>query len=1086
MKSSHAALAAAVTALALAVLWPRGEERAPPGDRTRDQAAEAPAEQDSRAPSAIESVAGAAAPSALASSASEGIDGAASATGHEIALLATPDDEAPAPAAERVRVFGRVTDEHGRPVGGATVRVHNRAQGLDSVIAATTTDAEGGYEVANLAWPWGAAGAEAVSIVAEAPGLAPGARRGEVEPNAAEVELDVELFRGQPLAGRVVWSTGESVPNARFMIYGPTFARGRTDGSGRFRVEHLPPGNVTIAVAPEEGQPYQHGGRHAAGRDDVTVTLLPRIGVITGYVLAGLTGDLVPGELVAVGDDVSGMLSWTATTDADGAFRFEEIPLESWRVHCPGRPGVEESVRLDEARPEVEVILGTPVEIEVGGMAADVETGEGIPGLPLRISGANHFGDTIGDERAVITDEEGRFSASGVSVRAAGDGTVLIQFRADTPEWVFGGGRRERRTPVASLEEAADLRLPMIRGNVLTITAADPEGNPLPGAQMAILGPANIEMELGESDSRGEVRAIVPSTWPQVQAAGWHPDWPVLLSPVLSGTDVAETTAVALPVRALEVRVLRTDDTPVSGATVIQQSRPPLLRGYPPMIFYARAPHPQTDADGRATLLRAPETTLALTARESGNGDLNGEAIVDLSAGQDPGEVVIRLQPMDEVTVAGRVQNPEGRPIAGAEVWLGYESARGRSGISPPAISGPDGRFTVTGPRGRVWEGLTAHAEGYSSGGSGRLPERPGEVTITLHPETVLTGRVVLPGGQPARPGPILSLFFPTHDATGWELGMTATETADRPGVDGRFRWRLEAFSPSEAPRPAFLLASTRHGLVATADFALDLREGGEIDLGTLTLGEGFTISGTVRGTDGQPLRGATVRWETTHGTDARPTWLASADSEGRYRLTPIPPGHWRIHGRDPDHTGQTVEIDVAGDVVRDFVLEPIHTVTVTVRVIGYDGRPAAGCWTEISRDGVPVRLTTSDAGLAVFERVPTGSGVIVVMPGLSQSNQVQQLVQIPTHDHTVTVDLSSWRSVRGRITQGGEAVTRAELLLQASHQEQYALDQPVTDGEGRYQAMLPPGAVTLRYAGVSASTEALGPVTLDLEIPAR
>jgi RNA polymerase sigma factor (sigma-70 family) len=99
-----------------------------------------------------------------------------------------------------------------------------------------------------------------------------------------------------------------------------------------------------------------------------------------------------------------------------------------------------------------------------------------------------------------------------------------------------------------------------------------------------------------------------------------------------------------------------------------------------------------------------------------------------------------------ERTITGRVIGPDGKPVAGAELLL-----QRRDGTAKKlGVSGADGRFTVTAPRGEERANLTAKVDGagvefLSLGGIGSS----GEVELRLVKDRPIKGRVVNTEGKP-------------------------------------------------------------------------------------------------------------------------------------------------------------------------------------------------------------------------------------------------------------------------------------------------------------------------------------------------
>ncbi|HEV3439683.1 MAG TPA: sigma factor-like helix-turn-helix DNA-binding protein, partial [Gemmata sp.] len=99
-----------------------------------------------------------------------------------------------------------------------------------------------------------------------------------------------------------------------------------------------------------------------------------------------------------------------------------------------------------------------------------------------------------------------------------------------------------------------------------------------------------------------------------------------------------------------------------------------------------------------------------------------------------------------ESPVSGRVLGVDGKPFAGAELLLVGKGDKPKK----LGISGPDGRFTVTAPRGEKWANLIARADefGIDFVDLGRIP-LTAEVELQLAKDNAIRGRIVDTQGKP-------------------------------------------------------------------------------------------------------------------------------------------------------------------------------------------------------------------------------------------------------------------------------------------------------------------------------------------------
>ena len=233
-------------------------------------------------------------------------------------------------------ISGVVKAEDGRPVAGAKVSPSifynsddpppGRAEFL--LEADPLTDAEGrwsfptmpsGYDPARLA------------IRIQHPDFQPFVVYGGTVTDAIGPKGTVTLSRGIVIAGRVVDREGHPIRGAR-----ASAGRNRgdsdlriveTDADGRFRLEHLPPGETVLTVQAKGHGPAMSKIDAKAGTPPVEIKMgSPR--TIKGQVV-DQRGNPIAGVRVAV-DGWGGftVLDWSFETGSDGRFQWNEAPRD--------------------------------------------------------------------------------------------------------------------------------------------------------------------------------------------------------------------------------------------------------------------------------------------------------------------------------------------------------------------------------------------------------------------------------------------------------------------------------------------------------------------------------------------------------------------------------------------------------------------------------------------------------------------------------------------------------------------------------------------------------------------------------------
>src|SRR5262249_44802578 len=130
-------------------------------------------------------------------------------------------------------------------------------------------------------------------------------------------------------------------------------------------------------------------------------------------------------------------------------------------------------------------------------------------------------------------------------------------------------------------------------------------------------------------------------------------------------------------------------------------------------------------------------------------------------AGSDQPKAAVAAKPAGEdrkeTKVSGRVLGPDGKPVAGAKLYLNNHSPQGRD-YPVRANSGADGRFDFTfapSELDRTWSDTpTAQVVAVAKGFGFDVvtigqPGKGGELTLRLVKELPLSGRILDPEGRP-------------------------------------------------------------------------------------------------------------------------------------------------------------------------------------------------------------------------------------------------------------------------------------------------------------------------------------------------
>jgi RNA polymerase sigma factor (sigma-70 family) len=409
-----------------------------------------------------------------------------------------------------------------------------------------------------------------------------------------------------------------------------------------------------------------------------------------------------------------------------------------------------------------------------------------------------------------------------------------------------------------------------------------------------------------------------------------------------------------------------------------------------------------------------------------------------------------------EAAIAGSVRDDQGRAIAGAAV-----AASGSPVAGPPALTfaGTDGSFRL--PLGNGTYRVTAAALGYLPGKreavvatSGRTLE--GIDLVLTRGGHKLAGKVLDAGGG-AIPGARLQFWLDS----GWSPSPQQPSVLAQANADGAYAVTLPRGSHGVAVQ-ADGYALHRAVVEITGDEARDFR-----------LEPGAQLSGTVvTSGDRRPAAGAQVRLDSTLGGPLAFRALTTSDTEGRFSLTAVAPGSYRLTARKGPNAGglpQPVVVAPAA-VVSNLQIELSPGLALTGEVRS-DGRPVTGAQvalaprTPMNFWSAPTDRGVSDAGgrFAVEGLLPGDYRLTVIAP---EHAPFQEEVSI-RQSMSRTIEVQKGVKVVGRVltAEGASAVAaRVRAWTQPVNRGGVpALAEAVSDEEGRFTLeRLAPGQLTL------------------------
>lgn len=386
------------------------------------------------------------------------------------------------------RILGRVVEkESGRPVpdfgiaasrsrsaGGGGMRLSMEMQGGE-----VPFHSEDGAFVLEDVDPG------KVTLAARAPGYQESVLRDLEVPEGDDLDGVVfALDRSASVSGVVVGDAGRPVPGAAVERkaasvggFGPVVraggGRGRatTDGDGRFVLEGLERGPMTISVSHPDYEPADVDVDTTRDVEGLRVAL-SRGGTLSGVVLHE-DGSPVPKASVAAvaagSDRFGGARSLTA--GADGAFTFEGLPAGRYTVRAEAAgltPAAAENVVVAPGPPSPPVELRMSGGVTLSGSITGVKEAD-LPRFTVRVvAGAGGLG------RSAPVDAAGRFEVKGL---APGPVTLMAG------SGLFGGRSMARTIQIPEGVASYETVLEFPRGNVVegTVTRG---GRPVAGASV--------------------------------------------------------------------------------------------------------------------------------------------------------------------------------------------------------------------------------------------------------------------------------------------------------------------------------------------------------------------------------------------------------------------------------------------------------------------------------------------------------------------------------------------------------------------------------------------------------------------------
>jgi RNA polymerase sigma factor (sigma-70 family) len=387
-------------------------------------------------------------------------------------------------------ISGVVKTEDGRPVVGAKVSPSIFYNSDDPppgpaefrLEDGSLTDAEGrwsfptmpsGYDPARLA------------IQIQHPDFQPFAVYGGTVTEAVGPKGTVTLSRGIAITGRVVDREGHPIRGARASAgrkrWGSDIRVVETDGDGRFRLEHLPPGETLLTVQAKGHGPAMIKIDGRPGSPPVEMRLgTPR--TVQGRVVDGHDKPIAGVQVTVDGWSGFSVLDWKTETGIDGRFRWDDAPRDSVWISAY-RDGLIESRNREVPPAEAETVIKMTRALAIAGTVVDRRTRKPIESFTLVPGTDRQDGSFTYWERGINGSKQkhgGRYE-----IRLAEPAAHGHRLRIEAAGYAPGISR-----PIADDEGDVKIDFELIAGESITGLVRLHGGGPLAGADVVLVVPS--------------------------------------------------------------------------------------------------------------------------------------------------------------------------------------------------------------------------------------------------------------------------------------------------------------------------------------------------------------------------------------------------------------------------------------------------------------------------------------------------------------------------------------------------------------------------------------------------------------------
>ncbi len=912
----------------------------------------------------------------------------------------------------------KVTDPRGQPVAGAWVRLETPRPVSRSTDPWQLPPRRVAFTDANGTATLPRASEESLTVWAAAPGFLVAQQKGVRGGSAA-----LRLAAGPARQLAVRDPQGKPVPGA-FVQWAESGAlAGRTAESGRLDLA-VPATGVDLRIETEDGRRLSYRLRPAKPEEKgPAVAVLRPAAPASGRVVSARNGRPVPGALAWLNVDASQVVR----AGTDGTFRFPHLPEEAGVVFATapgflGASGPTSGGRVPTLRLEP--------RLRIAGVVVD-EAGRPVAGARLRatfLNGSRVSAGVASSGGSARSDPSGRFL-----LRSLAAGAI---YELRTEREGFAPARQEL-PPHQAGAPVPELRIVLRAGRTAFGVVIDSGRRPVAGAQAALqpAAPANPTARMRalrakperysglptDADGRFELKDLPAGTFDLVvRGRGFAPlTVPALAIPAGKGA-VDLGTVMLAPGATVRGLVVDAQGNPVEGAEVrAKAAKRELIQ-----IFASRDSGPAdavSAADGSFALEdRSPGEALDLTVSHPGYGPASTPGVAV------PREAPVRVVLQATSRVSGRAVDPDGKPVAGAGIYLSELEAQSVEGDSFLSPSGRSHRGVTDDEGGFVLDDVSPGPISLRGEAPGRQPAKleslevkAGQdlagLEVVLPPAAAVEGKVLSPDGQPV-PDATVSVAQPAQNDL-------PSFSSLRAATDGDGWYRLDGISPGKQTLEARAEGYRRAvreieapPRTTTLDFELE---------------RGLEVSGRVVDDGGNPVPGAQILLSAGRFSVDAPRALSEAD--GSFRLSGLQDGTYMLRaakdGYAPtDLRGQTVTL--AGAPVSGLEVRLSAGGTITGRLTGVEFSQLSRVRVWADTEYYSGRVD-AEGSYQISHLSPGDWTVTAVVPDTPLHAEGHVTLEPGVSEARLDLNLGGGHTLTGVVLSNGEPLAGASLLLQ-------------------------------------------------------